>query len=216
MYLQLSLGLTKFQIGRLAAVVAFVQLLLNYPAGMLADRFHPVRVQLWVKIGLIVISPLNLIWLFGNFTPDTAFNIYCVLAAIDLPLGLIYVAVMLPTSMRLFPKDRFGQFCSFNAIVKAGFGIGASFVVVFYMMWMRHLFPDASWGKDFCYRTIAAWRIPFMCLALVFLLLVYREWKRLGGEKHYEPPGFDHEKSLPPDPGFEVVLAPPTEPTKPQ
>jgi len=30
-------------------------------------------------------------------------------------------------------------------------------------------------------------------MSLTFLWLLYREWKRLGGEKHYAPPGFREE-----------------------
>ncbi len=194
-FLNLSLGITLKQIGMLAAVVSFAQLILNYPAGMLADRFHPLRVLVWMKIALaVVLAPLNFVWLFGNFSPLVSYRILIGLAAVELPLGLMYVAVMLPTAMRVFPKPRFGQFCSFNAIAGAGISIAGSFIAAWFMTMMRRFFPDDVWGKDYCYRLIPAWKVPFLLIALVFLLLLYREWKRLGGEKNYVPPGFEEEK----------------------
>jgi hypothetical protein len=56
---------------------------------------------------------------------------------------------------------------------------------------MRHFFPDATWGKDFYYRFAPVWPIPFLILGMTFLVLLYREWKKLGGEARYVPPGSD-------------------------
>jgi hypothetical protein len=187
-FLSLSLGLTLSQLGKLSAVVAFASLVLNYPAGALADRIHPLRMMLWMKIALVCIAPLNLVWLFGPFSPQTAFRIMIVLSIVNLPLGLIYVAVLLPMQMRILPKERFGQFCSFNAICQAAVGIGASLAVGQFMRAMRRLFPDDVWGTDYCYRMIPIWNIPFLTIGLVFMVLLFREWNRLGGAEHYIPP----------------------------
>ena len=62
---------------------------------------------------------------------------------------------------------------------------------------MRGLFPDDVWGKDFCYRLIPLWNIPFLCLGLLFMFLLYREWKRLGGDKNYQPPGKSEPRGFP-------------------
>jgi hypothetical protein len=58
-----------------------------------------------------------------------------------------------------------------------------------YIDLMRHFFPDATWGKDFYYRFAPVWPLPFLILGMIFLILLYREWKKLGGEAHYVPPG---------------------------
>jgi hypothetical protein len=80
-------------------------------------------------------------------------------------------------------------------------GIGASLIVGQFMRAARALFPDAIWGKDYCYRLIAIWNIPFLCLGLLFMILLYREWKRLGGDTAYVPPD-----STPPQ-GFPVLVS---------
>ena len=41
---------------------------------------------------------------------------------------------------------------------------------------------------DYRYRFYQVWMVFFKGLAIVFLLLLYREWKKLGGDEHYVPP----------------------------
>ena len=52
---------------------------------------------------------------------------------LNLPLGLIYNAVGLPMFMRILPKDRFGQFCSFNAVCQAVVEVAAGVAAGLYM-----------------------------------------------------------------------------------
>ncbi len=196
LYLNLSLGITLKQLAMLNTGVQFVQLVLSYPTGALADRFHPLRVWIWMMFFLLLIVPLNFVWLFGSFTSTQAFHITLALTAVDFPISMLLGAVWMPLMMRLLPREKFGQFCSFNALSGAIVNILASLSVAWFMTGMRRLLPDAVWGKDFCYRMIPAWRFPFIVVAMMFIWLLYREWKRLGGETHYSPPGFStHDSS---------------------
>ncbi|MCX6969228.1 MAG: hypothetical protein NTV93_03620 [Verrucomicrobia bacterium] len=188
-FLNLSLGLTLQQIGTISAVVGVANLLLTYPAGVFADRHHPLRVMLWIQGGLVLIAPLNFIWLFTHFTPQVNFKILVALQGVNLPLNMIYIAVGLPMFMRILPRERYGQFCSFNAICSAGMGAVGGLVAGGFIDLMRKIFPDAVWGKDYCYRMIPAWNLPFLLLGFFFLFRLYRTWKELGGDVHYVPPG---------------------------
>ena len=199
-YLNLSLGLTLQQLGSLNAGIQFVLLIVNYPAGALADRFHPIRVMRWMLCGLLLVVPLNFVWLFGQYTPIQAFHIMIGLTAIDLPVSVLLSAVGMPLMMRLLPRSQFGQFCSFNALSGAVMNIIGSLCVAWFMSGMRILLPDAVWGKDFCYRLIPAWRLPFLAIALIFLFLLIREWRRQGGEKYYAPPGYPPNDAAEPEP----------------
>lgn len=190
-FLNLSLGLTLKQLGTISAGVALTNMLLAYPAGAFADRHHPLRAMLWIKSGLLIIAPLNFIWLFTHFTPQVNFKVLIALQVVNLPLTMIYHAVSLPMNMRVLPRNRYGQFCSFNAICGAAAAALGGVVAGGYIDLMRKVFPDATWGKDFCYRMIPAWNLPFLGLGLVFLVLLYRTWKELGGDTHYIPPGSD-------------------------
>lgn len=190
LYLNLSLGITLKQLAVLNTGIQFVNLVLSYPSGALADRFHPMRVWMWMMCALLLVVPLHFVWLLGQFTPTQAFHIMIALTAIDLPVTMLLGAVGMPLMMRLLPREKFGQFCSFNALSGAVMNILASLSVAWFMTNMRAFLPDDVWGKDFCYRMIPAWRLPFMGIAMLFLWMLYREWKRQGGEKHYCPPGY--------------------------
>lgn len=202
-FLNLSLGITLKQLAVMNTGIQFVMLMLNYPAGALADRFHPIRIMLCMMGCLLLIVPLNFVWMFGSFPPWESFHISILgyaadlpvnltilvsLMAIDLPITLLLNAVGMPLMMRLLPREEFGQFCSFNALAAAVMNILASLSVAWFMTGMRGLLPDEVWGKDFCYRMIPAWRFPFLVVATFFLWMLFREWKRLGGEKSYIPP----------------------------
>lgn len=187
-FLNLSLGLTLQQIGTISAAVGVANLILTYPAGALADRHHPLRVMLWIKIGLLVVAPLNFIWLFTHFNPQVNFKIAVALQVVNLPLNMIYIAVSIPMFMRILPRDRYGQFCSFNAICSAGASALGGLVAGGFIDLMRAIFPDTIWGKDYCYRMIPAWNLPFLLIGFFFMLRLYRTWKELGGDKHYVPP----------------------------
>lgn len=50
---------------------------------------------------------------------------------------------------------------------------------------MKRLFSDSG---DYYYRFVPAWSLAFMLLASMMCFLVYREWKKLGGDKNYQSP----------------------------
>jgi len=191
-FLQLSLGLTLLQIGKIAAAVGVANLIISYPVGMLADRFHPLRVMVWIKVAIVITTPLNFIWLFTRFPTDVNFRIFIVLQVISVPLVLINLGIYLPVLMRIFPKEKFGQFCSFNAICCSLVGAAGGLLAGGFFDLMRRVLPDATWGKDFCYRMAPVWTLPFLILGLMVLFPLYRTWKQLGGIEHYIPP--DREK----------------------
>lgn len=192
LFLNLSLGLTLGQHGKILAIAQVVTVLLLYPAGMLADRFHPLRVMVWVKIGILVATLLNMIWLVKTFSPETNFYVIIAITAVTLPLNITYLAALNPMIMRILPTSRFGQFHSAGIMVISLFSITSSLAVGFFFDMIRVLLPEAIWGKDFCYRFAPVWTFFFFSIGLIFLLLLFREWKRCGGDTAYKPPGFDN------------------------
>jgi maltose/moltooligosaccharide transporter len=187
-FLGLSLGLTLKDIGIIAAAVSVAAAVLTYPAGILADRFHPMRLMVWMKLSIVLVTPLNFVWLFTNYPASHNFWILVVLNVINLPLLLIYQASLMPLFMRLFPREQFGQFCSFIAICQAAIGALGGLLGGMFIDWMRVRFSSALFGPDFCYRLIPAWDLFFYGLGLLALALVYREWLRLGGDSIAQEP----------------------------
>jgi len=188
--LNLSLGITLQQWGDLNTGLQFVMIILAPLSGFLVDRSHPVRLVWYMEIVMLLMTPLNFIWMYSGFTAESphVFPVMIALQAINLPVGLLCSTAGIAMMMRLLPKDRFGQFCSFNAMCGAFMNIAGSMAVGLFMHCMQIQFSDERWGKDYCYRLMPAWQVPFVALGVFTMWLLFREWKRLGGAENYFPP----------------------------
>jgi MFS family permease len=60
------IGLVEVQIGRINAISSVVVAILVLGAGWLADRFHPIRVVIAASLLGLLVTPVNLIWLFWH------------------------------------------------------------------------------------------------------------------------------------------------------
>lgn len=182
-----SLGISLGQLGAINGCATFASMLLLYPAGLLVDRFHPTRVMLGAKLGLVLITPLAMVYLFLDVPPETAFYIQVGLTVISTPLTVIFTAASLPLLMRLMPGDKFGQFSSANAMCSAlALTIGGIAGGLF-LDGMKHLVS----GSSYYYRFIPVWNWCGYVLSLGCTVMVYREWLKLGGDKAYQPPNAD-------------------------
>ncbi|MCS6242564.1 MAG: hypothetical protein H2172_01695 [Opitutus sp.] len=172
-FLQKDIGLDLAQIGMIGGAVSFMNMLLTVPAGVLGDRFHPLRVLVWVKLVNLFFLPLGLVWLFFDFSPATAFNIAISISAINLPFTVLTEAMLMPMNMRVLPLDRFGQFCSANALVRALASILGGLLGGLFLDLMKYLHD----GSDYAYRYIPVWSICWSAIALFFLWRLYQDWK---------------------------------------
>ncbi|MFA5863942.1 MAG: MFS transporter [Phycisphaerae bacterium] len=179
-----SLGLTLNQLGKIGGIAGIVSTILLFPAGMLSDKIHPLRVMVGAKFLITLMAPAALIYLFFDFTPPQVLKIAIVLACITLPMNVMYTAAALPMYMSLLPKERYGQFCSADAMVRSISAILGGVFAGGFMDLMKTIYH----GDIFYYRYIPLWTVSFEAISLVFLLLLYRGWKQHGGMKNYVPP----------------------------
>ena len=114
-----SIGVDLDFYGKTAAVAGIVSAVLMYPAGVISDRLHPLRVLMWATIALLVIQPLWLIFLFYEFSPAVSHGLFIAITAVTAPAMALYLAAELPMYMRILPKSRYGQFCSANAMARS-------------------------------------------------------------------------------------------------
>ena len=83
---------------------------------------------------------------------------------------------MMPLYMTIFPKDRFGQFSSAQAIFVSFAMIAGT--------WLAGAFLDLMQN----YRMIFVWSITFQVVSVALVLVVYRYWIKFGGRENYRPP----------------------------
>lgn len=173
-FAQQDMGLSLAQIGIIAGISSVADLLLTYPAGALGDRFHPLRVLLWSHRAQLAVIPLALLWLFYFPSPQVAFVISIGFIILAAPVNACINAVTLPMHMRVFPHDRFGQFGSAQALVRA---LGAILGGL-----LAGLFVDATrilhHGSDFGYRYYPIWIFFWSAVAYGFLSRFYSEWQQ--------------------------------------
>jgi len=180
------MGFDLALIGKVGGICGIIGLPLLYPAGIIADRFHPLRVLVVGIFAQVFLGTLGLVFAFTRPLLDlhTAIAIWIGLSAIGLPLGTLYNASELPTLMKLFPRERFGQFCSANAMVRSIALIFAGTACGTFLDLAKRLNPN----PDYCYRFLSVWNLFFNSSAAIFFFLLYREWKRLGGMQGFVPP----------------------------
>ncbi len=163
-----DLHMSAAEFGKTMAIGAVVSAVVVLPMGKVMDKIHPIRVFLFS--GLIVII-MN-IW--GYFcVKDTKSFMF-----IGISIVLIYAIQNLsinPLLIDIVPMDKFGQFASANALVNCGIMLIAST--------LGGYFTDL-----YGYRMIFIWDFFVTIVATFALLIVYKDWKRLGGQEHYTPP----------------------------
>jgi MFS family permease len=184
-YFSQSIGLNLTQIGRLNGSVNIAVGLMIPISGWLADRFHPVRIVIaGFLLNACLALPFSMIWLFWHPGSNMAFWISMLMSLVlAAPANALIGVLDPPLFMMIFPRSRYGQYCSANAMLRAvaylvGGGLSGAF---FDLMdhFMRH--------KD-VYRMIPVWQLLFSIPILVCLVLLYRSWQRYGGDAHYIPP----------------------------
>lgn len=194
-----GINLSMDAIGKAGMVISFVAMGLAFPSGWAVDRWHPIRVTLLMSIPLAAaqfiafffLKDLTTYWLFqGGTVIFTA----------------LFNAARMPMLIKVFPKDKFGQFASCNGMVNSTARmIGGVFAALFIDR-MTNFSAD-----KFAFRWVYAWIGAFQVAGLVSLWMMYRKWLSMGGDASYVPPASALEKELlakaATEPAFPVVSA---------
>ena len=178
----LHLGISLEQLGKFNTWMAIPGLLLMVPMGMLSDRIHPVR----VLVGLGFFGPIMAIASFF-FVHD--FRSVIILTLIAFPIAQLQGAAAMPLNWLLFPKDKFGQFGSADAMARSIVTIVGSVVAGLSLDLMKRLYH----GDEEYYRWMYIWSATFASISYFFLWRVYRGWKDHGGINDYKAPHVEHD-----------------------
>lgn len=186
-----EIGLDLAQIGQIGGYALLVGMVLTYVSGILSDLYHPLRMMILALVAFVVFTPIRMIYLFYNFDPNIVYWLHVGTTLLYLPITTLYTAAHMPMYMRLLPKERFGQFCAANALIRSAGTIAGGLLAG----GLIDLLKVYHHGDDFCYRYIPFWTWGFQVAALVCMLLLYRRWKQYGGMTNYIPPQIGSKKS---------------------
>ena len=179
-----AMGLTLEMVGWLGIAGGLGCLLYVPVAGWLADRYHPIRVVLWGMIAAQATIPISFLWVFWQPAPMVYFYwALCQGILLTWPIAMLVSMTDPPLLMRIFPRELYGQFCSARAMLGSIVGIFSTALAGAYLDVLTKFF-----GERTAYCLIPAWTFVFSGMALFFMVLLYRSWRRHGGDKSYTPP----------------------------
>ena len=156
--------------GKFLTLTYLISLVLAYPLGWLADRFHPLRVSIAALIGYVLVTG----WGFFFATAQTNYVIAMVLHGV---LSGTYFTSAASLAQRLFPHERFAQFASAAAILAAPANMALAPVV--------GAIVDSS-GNDYRYTFASGCVLAFTALAASWY--VHGKFMKLGGPSGYRAP----------------------------
>ena len=165
-----SLGMDLGAYGKVLALTYGVSLVISYPIGALADRFHPLRVS------LVVLAFYAAAVLWGGLYATTPKN-FAIAAAAHGILSGIWMTSTASIAQRLLPASKFGQYSSACSFVGATAGMLIPALV--------GIFLDATGNA---YRFTYFISFGLAVAGLFSGLMLHHRFMKLGGHKHYVAP----------------------------
>jgi MFS family permease len=183
-YYQNELGFSLKQIGQLSFAASITSVVVIPLTGWLADKFHPIRVVICGLVLQLFVAPLPVIWIFWRPDVQTVFYVQmAIIIFLSAPVGCLIAMMDPPLFMRIFPRSRYGQFCSANAMLRAVASVVGGVLLGVFLDALKSQF-DAR----VAYCCMGLWSAVSYGLVLVAILGLYRSWQKYGGDKDYVPP----------------------------
>jgi maltose/moltooligosaccharide transporter len=184
-YLYQATGMNLEQIGKIAGLANMATAVVMLFTGWLADRFHPIRIVIiGVLLEILVVAPASMVWFFWHPGPQMTFYFWLVImVGLNAPAYALVTMCDPPMFMRVFPRERYGQFCSANALLRSFALILSGMATGYFLDKLKDRF-----GEQFAYFCLPIWPLIFYSGMLVVMILLYRSWKRYGGDESYVPP----------------------------
>jgi MFS family permease len=192
-------GCNLVNLGQFSAILQLVSILFMIPLGWFSDKVHPVRVVTFTIMWFPVISLVSFFYIHD-------YNSMVVMALLGTADNWFYAAAVIPMMMMIFPKERYGQFGSAEAIARTTTGLVMASVAGLFLDQMKVVYQSLSpetialftklgiyvagpndKGPEDYRRWMYVWTTFFQILACICAWKVYRGWKRHGG-RDYVPP----------------------------
>ena len=184
---QQSMGLSLTDIGKMNGTASLCRTIIAMLAASvgatLIDRWHPVRVAVFLKVFIFITVCCETRWFF--FTPPSeVFWWVQLLFTLGMFLNLFTGIAGMPMLQMLLPKSRFGQFCSARSLIASGAGLLFGLLMGGYLDLLKFGFHLG----ERAYRGIYFWQAACQGGAIVFCLLSFIQYRKLGGFSGYHAP----------------------------
>jgi MFS family permease len=160
-----NLGYSLDQFGKLSAYVIVLQIICYYSAGIIIDRWGAHKTLI---LGLFVTAGLHILSYF-LITDYWSGFIWMLLPAFSSTLLLATAKLEVIT----FPGERYGQFCSAQALVKSIAIVGMNYVI------------GVIADKLQTFWFLNLWKGIFLALSGVFIVLIYFQWLKRGAHEDF-------------------------------
>ena len=179
-----EMGLSLDQIGKISAINSLVIMAAMYLMALFVDRWHPLRITVYGAVFVVLGNCMSMVWIFVTIPGNYFFWLNLGNVLIGAFLTAIVAVAGLPTEMRIFPRSRYGQFCSAQAMLRSTLTAISGILAGLFIDVVRYFCN----GSDYAYRFIFLWITFFAGIGALFKVLSYIEWHKLGGDKNFHPP----------------------------
>ena len=183
-FFNLEMGLSLEQIGQIGGVAPWASAAAIAVTAAFIDRWHPLRVTVYVAVFTIIHSFMPWVWIFITLPGNIFFWMLLGWIIISQFQGGLSGASGMPLYMRVFPQSRFGQFCSAQGLLITAFSLLTSLLAG---MFIDFVSSYCSY-PDFGYRFIFVWTTVFAIASAASIVIAYRKWHALGGDADFHPP----------------------------
>jgi len=160
-------GISLLKSNHMTSFFLVFAFLLNYPFGVLVDRFNPIRLTF---IAALIVAPAPAYYYFCQYD----YRAVALFQIIKSPMYLLIGAASMPMLMMIFPKDKYGQFASANNLIRQLTYAVFSFIIAIIMDIVTR---DTLLTENFRYAHLVT-LVGFVGYQ-VTLVAIWREWKRM-------------------------------------
>ena len=178
------MGLSMEQLGKMGAFGQMSSLLAIAVTATFIDRWHPLRVSAYASVFGLIHTFMPWVWIFVSLPTQIIFYLFSAWIVISQFQAAIGGAAGMPLYMRVFPKSRFGQFCSAQGLLTTLVSAGAVILGGVFIDILGRFFSQ----PNFEYRFLWIWQLIFGFPATICIIYAYRTWHRMGGDARFHPP----------------------------
>ena len=165
-----SVGMGDDLYGKCLALSYVVSLVLAVPLGILADRFHPVRLGIFCMACYAAATAYGFAFALDSQSFFVAFFLHTVLAG-------TYMTATASIGQRLLPKEKFGQFASAGGMILGILNMILPPTLGVFIGKMNH-----------DYRFVFLLAFILASASAITYIYLYKSYNRLGGDKDYKAP----------------------------